>query len=573
MANFFEDNPDIRFHLEHMDLGRIVDLKENEFREKGEFAHAPEDLEDALDNYQRVLTIVGEIAGAFIALRAWEVDREGARFKDGVVTYARGTREALKRLAQADLMGFTLPRKYGGINMPKTIYSMAIEMVSRGDAALMNLFGLQEIADTIYKFGSEEQREKYLPRFCSGEASGAMALTEPDAGSDLQTVRLKAEQGSDGQWYLDGVKRFITNGCADISLVMARSEAGSSGGRGVSLFVYERDPGMKIRRIEDKLGIHGSPTCEIQFDQAPAELLGQRKLGLIKYTMSLMNGARLGVAAQALGIAEAAYRAAAKYAGERVQFKKPIRQFCAVYEMLTEMKVEIEACRSLLYETSRVVDLKEGLEDDLKRHPERKAGIKADLKKFTRFAGLLTPMVKARAAEMANRVSYDGLQIHAGVGYTKDFEAERYARDARITNIYEGTTQLQVVAAIGAVMTGVVFEILDEYESQNDFGPVAELQARTRALRYRLEQGVSRVKEERDPVFQEFHAGRLVEMATDVVLAYLLCLDSLQSQRKQRLTRLFLNGAQLRTNSNLDYIQSRERALIEDHETIISDPD
>ncbi|MCF8039205.1 MAG: acyl-CoA dehydrogenase family protein [Desulfohalobiaceae bacterium] len=569
MSNFFEDNADIGFHLQTMDLERVVDLKENGFAEKDAFAYAPEDQEDALDNYRRVLQIVGEIAADFIAPRAHLVDQEGARFRDGCVQYAQGTRESLQRLARADLMGFTLPRKYGGINMPKTIYSMAIEMVSRADASLMNLFGLQEIADTISKFGTEEQKKKYLPRFCSGEASGAMALTEPDAGSDLQAVRLKAVLEDDGQWYLDGVKRFITNGCADISLVMARSEPGSSGGRGLSLFIYESDETMKIRRIEDKLGIHGSPTCEIQFNHAPVELLGRRKMGLIKYTMSLMNGARLGVAAQAVGIAEAAYRAAAKYASERTQFKQPIRRFAAVYEMLTEMKVEIEACRSLLYETSRVVDIAEGLEERMEQDPAAKGQLRADVKKYTRYASLLTPMVKGRASESANRVSYDALQIHGGVGYTKDFDVERYTRDARITNIYEGTTQLQVVAAIGGVMTGVVFDLLDDYENRYDFEAVAGLRAQARELRRRLEQGVDVVKEEHDHVFQELHAGRLVEMATDVVLAYLLCVDALQTARKQKVARLFIQGADLRSLAGLELIRSRDRSLIEYHEAII----
>ena len=337
MANYFTDNADIRFHLRTMDLAPIIALREDGFAEKDVYAEAPVDAEDALDNYRRVLEIVGEIAGAFVAPRARGVDAEGARFEDGRVTYARGTAEALQRLKMADLMGFTLPRRYGGLNMPKTIYSMAIEMISRADASLMNLFGLQEIADTINKFGSEDQKARLLPRFSSGDVTGAMALTEPDAGSDLQSVMLKADPDEDGTWRLNGVKRFITNGCADVSLVMARSEPGSSGGRGISLFIYERDESLRIRRIEHKLGIHGSPTCELQFTNARAELLGQRKMGLVKYTLSLMNGARLGVAAQALGIAEAAWRESARYAKDRIQFKKPIRSFAAVTEMLTNM--------------------------------------------------------------------------------------------------------------------------------------------------------------------------------------------------------------------------------------------
>ncbi|MFW6314325.1 MAG: acyl-CoA dehydrogenase family protein, partial [Desulfohalobiaceae bacterium] len=462
MTNYYLDNKDILFHLQHMDLSRVVSLKEDDFAEKEEFAHAPQDLDDALDNYQRVLEIVGDIAGEYIAPRAREVDRQGARLEGGEVYYAPGTRQALDRLAQADLMGFTLPRRFGGINMPKTVYSMAIEIISRADAALMNLFGLQEIADTINKFGSEEQKKKYLPKFAAGKTSGAMALTEPDAGSDLQSIMLRAKQGSDGYWYLNGVKRFITNGCADVSLVLARSEPGSTGGRGLTLFLYEREQGLKIRRIEEKLGIHGSPTCELQFNNARAELLGRRKMGLVRYTLSLMNGARLGVAAQALGIAEAAYREADSYASHRQQFRRSIRDFAAVSEMLTLMRVRIEAARSLLYETSRIVDVAEGLEARLENQPEKKGELKEELRRYTKYASLFTPLVKIYATELANQVCYDAIQVHGGTGYTREFDVERFYRDARITNIYEGTTQLQVVAAIGGVITGEVFSRLND---------------------------------------------------------------------------------------------------------------
>ena len=353
MLNFYRDNNDILFHIKNMDFSKIVKIKEDNFAEKDLFPEAPQDVSDAVDNYDRTLEIVGEIAGAFIAPRAADVDKEGATFSDGEVYYAKGTLEAIDRLKKAELMGVTLPRCYGGLNIPKTIYSMMIEIVSRADAALMNIFGLQEIAETIYRFGNEDQKQRYLPRFCKGEVLGSMALTEPDAGSDLQAVALKAYQKGSGKWYLNGVKRFITNGCAEISLVMAHSEPEISGGRGISLFIYERDKNMRIRRIEEKLGIHGSPTCEMQFNDAPAELLGQRKFGLIKYTMSLMNGARLAVAAQAVGIAEAAYRDADNYAASRIQFGKPIRNILAVQEMLTDMRIAIEAGRTFLYETSR----------------------------------------------------------------------------------------------------------------------------------------------------------------------------------------------------------------------------
>ncbi len=569
MSNYFLDNSDIQFHLRNMDLVRVVRLKEDDFAESGEYAFAPRDHEDALDNYRRVLEIVGDISGEFVAPRAREVDRQGASFADGEVTYAPGTREALERLAKADLMGFTLPRKYGGINLPKTLYSMATELISRADASLMNLFGLQEIADTIAKFGSAEQKEKYLPKFCSGETSGAMALTEPDAGSDLQSIALRADLDPQGRWRLNGVKRFITNGCADVSLVMARSEPKISGGRGISLFIYERDSHMKIRRIEKKLGIHGSPTCELQFNDAPAELLGKRKMGLVKYTLSLMNGARLGVAAQAVGIAEAAYRDAYGYARERTQFKKPILEFAAVYEMLTDMRVSIEAGRSLLYETSRIVDIKEGLEERIEHRPELKDDLKDDLKRYTKWASLLTPMVKGYTSEMANKVCYDAIQVHGGTGYTTDFNVERYYRDARITNIYEGTTQLQVIAAVGGVLTGAVVELLNVYEDSHDFEPVRDLFAEAQTFRAWLEETVAHIKAKNDPAFQEFHARRVVDMAADTIMSYLVCIDGLRSVRKRDVAQTFMSMARPKLRSWHEAVISDDISCMAKHASIL----
>ena len=569
MSNFYRDNPDILFHVRHMDLARVIELKEDGFSDKGKYPEAPVDVADAVDNYGRVLDIIGEIAGGFVAPRAREVDRVGARYADGEVIYAPGTLESLDRLKKAELMGFTLPRRYGGLNMPKTVYSVAIEMISRADASLMNIFGLQEIADTIYKFGSEDQKQRFLPRFSSGDIMGAMALTEPDAGSDLQTVMLKATEQQDGRWLLNGVKRFITNGCADVSLVMARSEEGTAGGRGISLFIYERDEHMRIRRIEHKLGIHGSPTCELQFDNAPAELLGKRKFGLVKYTMSLMNGARLGVAAQALGLAEAAYREAAGYARDRVQFKKPIRQFSAVFEMLTNMRVDIEAARTLLYETSRIVDIKEGIEERCELHPDRASDLKEDAKRYGRYAALFTPMVKAFASEMANRVCYEAIQVHGGVGFTCEFDVERLYRDVRITNIYEGTTQLQVVAAIGGVTGGVVFEWLSGFQADHDFSPIADIFDIAQSLRTHLETAVSHIKGQSDAAVQEFHARRLVEMANDTITGFLLCRDALASERKQKVAGLFLAGARHRVRSAMDFILSGDRGILEHNRLII----
>ncbi len=573
MDNFYRDNADILFHMRNQDLTRVIDLREDGFSNKEDSPYAPKDQADTLDNYDRVLEIVGEIAGDFAAPRAREVDEEGATFADGEVTYPKGIRETIARLNQADLAGFTTAREYGGINMPMSIFSAAIEIISRADASLMLVFGLQGLSDTIGKFGSKEQKERHLPRFASGEVMGSMALTEPDSGSDLQSVMLRAHQDEDGTWRLNGVKRFITNGCGDISLVMARSEAGSTSGRGLSLFIYERDQDMKVRRIEHKLGIKGSPTCELQFNNAKAELLGKRKLGLIKYTIYLMNGARLAVAAQSVGIAEAAYREAYAYANDRAQFKKPIRDFAVIYEMLTDMKVAIEAARSLVYETSRIVDIKEGIENRIEKHPDRAADLKADLKRYTRFASLFTPMAKSSAAEMVNKVCYDAIQIHGGVGFTNEFNVERHYRDARITNIYEGTTQLQALAAMGGIIAGVVSERLSEYEENNDFSTITDLFQAAQKMRSHLEMAISYIKEKGDPVYQEFHTTRLVNMTTDVIHAYLLCRDALHSERKKTVARLFITKADMRIKCTLDYILANDHSLIDLHAEIIDKED
>ncbi|MBN2231502.1 MAG: acyl-CoA dehydrogenase family protein [Deltaproteobacteria bacterium] len=561
MANFYRDNSDIGFMLKTLDLSRVVELKEDGFAERDEFPYAPRDVDDAVDSYDRVLEIVGEIAGGFVAPRAREVDETGATFAAGEVTYPEGIRAAVERLNQADLAGFTLPRKYGGINMPTTVFSAAIEIISRADASLMLVFGLQGLGETISKFGTEDQKRRHLPRFARGEVVGSMALTEPDSGSDLQSVMMRAAQDGNGVWRLNGVKRFITNGCGRISLVMARSEDGSSGGRGLSLFIYERDEHMKIRRIEHKLGITGSPTCELQFNDAPAELLGRRKFGLVKYTIYLMNGARLAVAAQAVGIAEAAYREAYAYAGDRVQFKKPVREFTVIGEMLTDMRVAIEAGRALVYETSRIVDIKEGLEDRVERHPELARDLKDECKRYERLASLFTPITKCYATEMANKVCYDAIQVHGGVGFTREFNVERHYRDARITNIYEGTTQLQVVAALGGIIGGVVSERLGEYEEEYDLTSLGALLARVQGFRTRLEAAVSHLKETGDAAYQEYHATRLVNLAADVINSYLLCILARSSARKRAVAELYTAKAAGRIDAALAAIRSDDRSF------------
>jgi len=512
-GNFYTENR--KFYLDQLDLSEIVADLENSYRDEGPMAlHS---YEEALRWYDMVLRNAGDICANFIWPRAEAVDEKGASFHDGVVEWAPETKENMRMLAQAGYMGGTLPRRYGGLNLPVTINNLIVEMVSQGDASLMNLFGLQDIAVTLYKFGNEEQKERVLPKFCRGEVSGSMALTEPDAGSDLQAVMLKAIE-KDGQWYLDGVKRFITNGSGDVSLVLARSEEGTKGGRGLSMFLYERyrDNNMVVRRIERKLGIHGSPTCELQFNMAKAELVGQRKVGLIKYVMSLMNGARLAVSAQAIGIAQAAYEEALRYANEREQFGQKIVHFPAVFRMLKKMQSEIETSRLLLYHTGLAVDC----QDMYERKEHRGEQVKAQLKKAKELADFLTPLSKFTITEMANRVAYDAIQIHGGTGYMKDFPVERLYRDARITNIYEGTTQLQVVAAIGSITSGLFFGWLEKAKEL----PVSDLaDAKKELLRYieRFAEVTERVKKVENKDFLDYTAGWLVEIASLVYRFYL----------------------------------------------------
>jgi 3-(methylthio)propanoyl-CoA dehydrogenase len=550
MANFYSDNPDLNAKLSTLDLARIVSLREQGYAQAREFPYAPRDYEDALDSYRRTLEIVGELAGDFVAPRAEDVDREGSLLVDGEVCYARGISEALERLTQADLMGITLPRRYGGLNFPITVSVMIVEMISRADPALMNVFGLQDISETVSKFADDDMKAAYLPRFASGEVTGSMALTEPEAGSDLQNVQLKATLDDDGVWRLNGVKRFITNGCGQISLVLARSEEGTTDARGLSMFLYERDEHMRIRRLEDKLGIHGSPTCELQFTDAPALLVGERRRGLTTYVMSLMNGARLAIAAQAQGIGEAAYRAASKYADERIQFGGPIRNLTAVAALLADMKVALEASRALLYETAMIVDMKEGLDHRIaqlssaERTPaegDELKELRSELKQYNRLAALYTPLAKALATEMANKVAYDSLQIHGGSGYMRDFAVERHTRDARITNIYEGTTQLQVVAAIGGVLSGTMAARLDEYDAW-DLSATPDLLGRVRRARGRFAAAVDHVRAADHPEFRDFHARRLVEIAIDLACAYLLLRDAQTSARRLLAAEYFTQG-------------------------------
>lgn len=559
MSNFFLDNKDILFHFENADLREVVKIAEDDYKESSMYNYAPTNYEDALENYKKLLEIVGDIAANFIAPRASDVDIEGAVFNDGRVSYAKGTQENLKHLSQADLMGMILPRKYGGLNVPFTIYMMAIEIVSRADASLMNIFGLQDIADTIKKFANEEQKMKYLPGFSTGEYTGAMALTEPDAGSDLQAVKLHAYQNDKGQWFLRGVKRFITNGNGNVLLVLARSEQGSKDGRGLSMFVCYGDETVKVRRIEHKLGIHGSPTCELQFNDTPAELVGQRKFGLIKYVLDLMFRARMGVSAQALGISQAAYEEALKYAKEREQFGKPIYNIPVVTNMLLDMRVLLESNRSLFYAAAKSVDIKEKSEElieKLKAEGKSHSEENQKLKQFTKIANLLTPMCKYVLTESSNKITYDSMQIHGGTGYMKEFKVERLARDARITNIYEGTSQLQIVAANGGVINDILADYFELKAAKEYKAGLVRLANFVKEIRSIFLDCLKYVLDKKDTVFQDVAAKDLVELYSYIYISYLLLDEADKEPGKVFIANRYIINALANARKNSESIKS-----------------
>jgi len=526
MSNFYTDNPSLKHHLNHPLMQRIVELKERNFRDKDEFDYAPVDFEDAMDSYDKVLEIIGEICDEIIAPNAESVDHEGPTVADGRVTYAKGTQQNIDAVRKAGLMGMAMPRRYGGLNFPVVPYIMAADIVSRADAGFENLWGLQDCAETLYEFGNEDQHQRYITRVCAGETM-SMDLTEPDAGSDLQSVMLKATYDeAEGCWRLNGVKRFITNGDADIHLVLARSEDGTKDGRGLSMFIYDkRNGGVNVRRIENKLGIKGSPTCELVYRNAKAELCGDRRLGLIKYVMALMNNARLGIMAQAVGLSEAAHREGYKYACERRQFGKAIIQFPAVYEMVALMRARADASRSMLYETARFVDVYKAL-DDISRERKLTPEERQEQKKYAKLADAYTPMGKAISTEYANQNAYDSIQIHGGSGFMKDYTCERLYRDARITNIYEGTTQLQVVAAIRHVTTGTYLNQIREYEAIEYKPELEGLKNRLIVMTDTYEKLVATVIDVKDNEYLDFMARRLVEAAAHCVLGYLLLQDT-----------------------------------------------
>jgi alkylation response protein AidB-like acyl-CoA dehydrogenase len=555
MDNFYLDNPELKFHLTHPLMKKIVALKERNFTEKEKYDYAPIDFEDAMDSYDKVLEIVGDICANIVAPNAAGVDEDGPKLDDKGVTYAKGTQQNLDALIKAGLMGITLPREYDGLNFSIIPYTMAADIVSRADASFVNIWGLQDCAETIHEFASEDQKKRFLPRVSHG-ATMAMDLTEPDAGSDLQAVQLKATfNEKDGKWYLNGVKRFITNGDGEISLVLARSEDGTSDGRGLSMFIYDRaHKGVTVRRIEHKLGIIGSPTCELVFKNAPAEICGDRKLGLIKYVMALMNGARLGIAAQSVGLAEAAYREGLAYARERQQFGKPIIKFPAVYEMLSIMKAKLDGIRSLLYETARFVDVYKAYSHISEERALEKEE-REEMKFYQKIADIYTPLAKGLSSEVCNKLAYDSLQIHGGSGFMKDYPIERIYRDARITSIYEGTTQLQVVAAIRGVTTGAYLKQIRDYEA-TEIKP--ELQTYRRILigmTEEFEDTVNKVTIVGDNEYTDFHARRLVEMVGNIIMGYLLVLDTNRNSEYWKSLEVFLKVARSENRERAEMIR------------------
>ena len=525
MANYYSDHPEIEFHLNHPLMKRVVDLKERNYAEKDQFEDAPVNYEDAIENYKRLLDITGDVAANIIEPNSEDVDLEGPHLENGRMIYASKTFENLDATRKAGLWGLSMPRRYGGLNLPNAIFSMASEIIAAADAGFQNIWSLQSCIDTLYEFGSEEQRQKYIPRICAGETM-SMDLTEPDAGSDLQRVMLKATQDEDGTWRLNGVKRFITNGDSDIHLVLARSEEGTKDGRGLSMFIYDkRDGGVTVRHIEHKLGIHGSPTCELVYKNAKAELCGNTRLGLIKYVMALMNGARLGIAAQSVGVEQEAYNEGLAYAKERAQFGEKIINFPAVYDMLSKMKAKLDAGRSLLYCCARYVDIYKALEDiarDTKLTPEERQ----EMKKYTRLADAFTPLAKGMNSEYANQNAYDAISIHGGSGFIMEYKCQRLFRDARIFSIYEGTTQLQVVAAIRYITNGTYLSIIKEMlesEVSDDLKPLKERVAKLVEL---YEAAINKVKEANDQAVHDFLARRLYNMTGDIVMSLLILDDA-----------------------------------------------
>ena len=542
MANFYTDNPEIKYFLSHPLLKRIVELRERNYADADKYDYAPANFEDAIDSYERVMELAGDVCANIIAPNAESVDAEGPRCENGRMIYASKTYENLDATVKAGLNGVTMPRRYGGLNFPMAIYSAINEMIAAADTGFENIWSLQDCIETLYEFGDEDQRKRFVPRVCNGETM-SMDLTEPDAGSDLQSVMLKATfDEANNCWRLNGCKRFITNGDSDIHLVLARSEEGTHDGRGLSMFIYDkRDGGVDVRRIENKLGIHGSPTCELVYKNAKAELCGSRKLGLIKYVMGLMNGARLGIAGQSTGTSQMAYNEALAYAKDRKQFGKAIINFPAVYDMLAIMKARLDASRTLYYTTARYVDIYKTLEDIERERKEQgeklTAEERAECKTYSKLADAFTPIAKGMTSEYANLNAYDGIQIHGGSGFMLEYACQRLYRDARILTIYEGTTQLQTVAAGRYITNGfygqVIADMLESGQAPKEAGSANWCAAEFQPLKERVakmaekyNEAVAYVNEKKDDEFKDFAIRHLYEMAGDCIMALLLIGDA-----------------------------------------------
>ena len=570
--NFFLDNLDLQYHLDKVDLREVVEVKEKGYANVKGYPTAPRHYEDAKDSYRLLLEVLGEICATVIAPRASESDEEGAQYHDGDVSYASATQDALHALKQAELMGVMLPWEYGGMNLPETIYQMMVEIVSRAEAGLMTIFGLQEIASSISEFGDEEMKARVLPRFARGEVAGAMVLTEPDAGSDLGAVQTRATYDEEADvWRINGVKRFITNGCAEIMTVLARSEEGTADARGLSFFLVEKDDSVHIRRIENKIGLHTSPTCEIQFSDTPAELIGKRRFGLIRYAMALMNGARLAVSSQAVGIAEAAYREAHRYAHARVQFDQSIRSIPAVSRMLLSMRSEIEATRALMYEAARWVDLEKTYDHKIAESEKPDPADRQRKKQAGKLAEALTPLVKYYATEMGNRVCFQAIQIHGGVGYMEEFNVERHYRDIRVTNIYEGTSQLQIVAVIGKLLAHGLDELLDDWAAQ-DYGPeLAPLKSQVEEATAMFDRSTDHLKEcDRDVI--DYYASDLTDMGVYTINSWLMLGDARTSDRKRAMAHVYITEHLPKLRSSAAAIQAADPTPLLVRDEILASP-
>ena len=572
-GNFFTDNADLQYRLDHLDLEQAVEMLEDGYRYWRDFPGAPRNYADALDNYRRMLTVLGDICANRIAPRAAEADQEGVHLEEGKVRYAAATQEGLTLLRQAGLMGAMLPWEHGGLNLPTTIHQMMIELLSRADPALMTIFALQEVAAIVAEYGDEETKARILPRFVHEGVTGAMVLTEPDAGSDLGVVQTRAWWDEEaGTWRLHGVKRFITNGNADVLLVLARSEEGSTDARGLSLFAVEADDTIRVRRTENKMGLHASPTCELQFNDTPARLVGKRRFGLVRYTWALMNGARAAVAAQAVGIAEAAYREALAYAQKRVQFGQTIDRLPAVARMLLSMRGEIEATRAMVYETGRWVDLKKVLEQRKSRGKLDAQGRKR-LKEVDRLANVLTPLAKYHATEMGNRVCFLAMQVHGGTGYMREFDVERHYRDIRVTNIYEGTSQLQVVAATGPLL-GHALNPLFETWAAEEYGPdLADLKAQMEEATALLNRAADHLKEMDDRAMIDYYAADLADLAVYTLTGWLALRDGRANERKAALARVYLADTLPRFRGSLARIQASDPAPLQLRDLLLAEAD